>query len=232
MTLPLSLGQLIGLRTMPVSDCLPSLYLGALLNVLSGNKTTPNLFSRDILDLLYNKTGAHPFIRVGGTSTDRVWYNESQEISYFNVYDPASPTFKYGIADEVSVGDVWFEGFENFPGTHWSYQVNMGQGFNMEGGMENALEVARKVMDIVQDKLETFELGNEPELMSFFHHRPENYTLAEYVEEWNMYADAVSEKVLRGNSYGLAETRFFQAFTLADADEPEWSGYACYTTLH
>lgn len=35
----------------------------------TGNKSHPNLFSRDIFDLLYNKTGAHPYVRVGGTST-------------------------------------------------------------------------------------------------------------------------------------------------------------------
>ena len=39
------------------------------LNVDTGNNSHPNLFSRDIFDLLYQKSGAHPFIRVGGTST-------------------------------------------------------------------------------------------------------------------------------------------------------------------
>jgi hypothetical protein len=35
----------------------------------TGNKSHPNLFSRDIFDLLHKKTGAHPYIRIGGTST-------------------------------------------------------------------------------------------------------------------------------------------------------------------
>ncbi len=35
----------------------------------TGNKSHPNLFSRDIFDLLHKKTGAHPYVRVGGTST-------------------------------------------------------------------------------------------------------------------------------------------------------------------
>lgn len=35
----------------------------------AGNASHPNLFSKDILDLLANKSGAQPFIRVGGTST-------------------------------------------------------------------------------------------------------------------------------------------------------------------
>jgi hypothetical protein len=33
-----------------------------------GNKSHPNLFSRDIVNLFFEKTGAHPHIRVGGTS--------------------------------------------------------------------------------------------------------------------------------------------------------------------
>jgi hypothetical protein len=35
----------------------------------AGNASHPNLFSRDILELLANKSGGQPFIRVGGTST-------------------------------------------------------------------------------------------------------------------------------------------------------------------
>jgi hypothetical protein len=35
----------------------------------AGNASHPNYFSKDILDLLAKKSGAQPFIRVGGTST-------------------------------------------------------------------------------------------------------------------------------------------------------------------
>jgi len=99
----------------------------------------------------------------------------------------------------------------------------MGSDFNTPGGLDNALEVARMVMNTVQGDLDSFEIGNEPELMSLFGERPENYTLAEYVDQWNSYADAVSENVLKGNPYGLAETRFFQAFTFGGEEEP-WTG--------
>lgn len=220
-TLPLSLCQRIGSLTTPVCIFEPCHKL--VLRNPSGNKSSPNLFSRDILDLLYNKTGAHPFIRVGGSSTDRLWYNESQEIFSFVYYDPQSPTYAYGIADEVRVNDVWFEGFENFPGSHWSFQVNMGKGFTMEGGLNNTLVASRKVMDIVRDKLESFELGNEPENMEAFFQRPKGYKLADYVEEWNYYASEVSKNLLKGNPYGLPEKRFFQAFTTSGMDEG-WLG--------
>ncbi|KAJ5343909.1 uncharacterized protein N7506_003733 [Penicillium brevicompactum] len=41
----------------------------------AGNKSHPNRFSQDIVNLLHEKTGAHPHIRVGGTSADRAIYN-------------------------------------------------------------------------------------------------------------------------------------------------------------
>ena len=222
MTLLPSHYQLIGLLIILV--CTENVQVRPRLTLLAGNNSSPNLFSRDILDLLYNKTGAHPFIRVGGTSTDRVYYNASQDISFYNVYDPESPTYKLGIADEVSVGPVWFEGFENFPGSYWSYQVNMGAGYNMPNGLNNTLEVSRMVMNRVKDKLDAFEIGNEPEYFSILSERGPDYNLTDYINDWNMYADAVSENVLKGNPYGLEETRFFQAFTFTSTTDEEWNG--------
>lgn len=98
----------------------------------------------------------------------------------------------------------------------------MGNSFGKPGGLDNAMHVAQLVVGRVQDRLESFELGNEPDLMPRFEHRAENYTLEEYVDEWNDYADAASERVLKGNPYGLEETRFFQGMTSAFMEE-DWS---------
>lgn len=100
----------------------------------------------------------------------------------------------------------------------------MGNTFGKEGGLESALEVARSVVNVVQDRLECLELGHEPELMwPFFGHRPDNYSLEDYVGDWKMYAKAASEHVLKNNKYGLDETRFFQALTFTGGDDPEWN---------
>jgi hypothetical protein len=92
----------------------------------------------------------------------------------------------------------------------------MGQTYGVKGGKENAMQVAKLVLERVQDRLESFEIGNEPDLMYLVGHRPENYTVADYVWEWNEYADAASEQVLNANPYGLDETRFFQAGTITE----------------
>lgn len=157
-------------------------------------------------------------------TSDRVWYNASQEMALYNWYDPdGTSTTEWGIPDMVYIGPSFFEGFLNFPGSHWSWQVNFGNTYGKEGGLDNAIEVAQLVLEYIQDRLETFEIGNEPNLMPSFAHRNSNYSMAEYVREWNEYADAISERVLKGNRYGLEETRIFQTLTTSGTSQEEWN---------
>ncbi|KAL7932828.1 hypothetical protein V8C35DRAFT_305590 [Trichoderma chlorosporum] len=174
----------------------------------AGNNSHPNLFSRDILDLLYSKTGKHPYIRVGGTSADRTYYNASQEQSIL------VETGSNGIPSAVYVGPVYFEAFNNFPGSLWSFQANLAN--NASWGLNNTLEMCRHVMNTLKGSLLDFEIGNEVDLYPCAV-RPCGYTVYDYLQEWITYADAISEKVLRGNTYGLEEQRFFQALVFANS---------------
>lgn len=102
---------------------------------------------------------------------------------------------------------------------------------SLEGGLDNAMEVAEIVTDRAQDRLESFEIGNEPELFVALGERQGNYTIGDYVRDWNMYADAVSERVLKGNKYMLDETRFFQEGTFTGGQDPEWNVCINLTTV-
>ncbi|GAD99181.1 GTP-binding protein GTR2 [Paecilomyces variotii No. 5] len=173
----------------------------------AGNSTQPNLFSRDILDLLREKSGVAPYIRVGGTSADHTFYNLSQEISVTE-----SNFNENGIPNNVTIGPVWFEGFTNFPGSKWIFQVNI------QNTIDNAINEARSAMNYTGKDLIAFEIGNEPDISALLG-EDKKYNQSQYVEDWLTYADAISEKVLKGNPYGLDETTFFQALTYADHDE-------------
>ncbi|KAJ5653703.1 hypothetical protein N7490_000706 [Penicillium lividum] len=174
----------------------------------AGNKSSPNIFSRDIIELLHSKTGSYPHIRVGGTSADRAIYNASQTKSII-----LSAEYDNGIPLEVYVGPTFFEGFESFPGVPWTFQVNLAN--NKSNALENALAEARVALSHIKGHLVALEIGNEPDLYPGAV-RMLDYSTADYVREWTSFADAISNQVMRGNSYGLDYWRIFQALTFVD----------------
>lgn len=95
----------------------------------------------------------------------------------------------------------------------------------MWSGLENALSEAQLCMDHAKDNLAAFEIGNEPDIAVAEGEASGNYTLADYVAKWLDFADAISEKILKGNTYGLPEQRFFQALTYSSYDDNGFSVY-------
>lgn len=172
----------------------------------AGNASDPNLFSRDILDLLYNKTGAHPQIRVGGTSADRTIVHLSQEQSIVVTEGDN------GIPATVTVNEDFFTGLQNFPGSRWVFQVNLAN--NQSDRVENALLEARLALKYLGGSLDAFEIGNEPDLYPG-DVRAADYSVKNYVAEWQPFADVISKEVLKGNEFELEEWRLFQALTFA-----------------
>ena len=137
--------------------------------------------------------------------SDRAIYNATQAESI-----RLSTEEDNGIPLEVYLGPSFFEGFENFPGTPWTFQVNLAN--NRSNALENAIAEARMALDHIKSDLVAFEIGNEPDLYPG-DVRPVNYTSADYNMEWNRYADAISKEVLRGNDFGLDDWKLFQALT-------------------
>jgi hypothetical protein len=139
---------------------------------------------------------------------DRTYYNASQELSI------QVDTGANGIPSAVYVGPVYFEAFNNFPGSLWSFQANLAN--NASWGLDNTMEVCKRVMNTLKGNLIDFEIGNEVDLYPCAV-RPCGYTVNDYLQEWTRYADAISENVLKGNPYGLDEQKFFQALVFANA---------------
>ena len=83
---------------------------------------------------------------------------------------------------------------------------------NRSNALQNALDEARVALSHIKHNLVALEVGNEPDLYPG-DVRPLNYTTADYVKEWNIFADAISNQVLKGNSFGLDYWRIFQALT-------------------
>ncbi|KAH8812788.1 glycoside hydrolase family 79 protein [Xylogone sp. PMI_703] len=186
---------------------------------IAGNLSSPNHFSQDIVRLLYNLTGAWPHVRIGGTSSDYVTYNTSQEISFLVTGQSYN-----GIPIGVTIGPAFHEGISNFPGVKWDIQVQFTN--DTAAGRANGVEYAKSALLHAKENLYSFEIGNEPDLYPG-QNKPANWSVSNYIAEWLPYADQISREVLADNPYGLDHWRHFQALTYAEPGGPGYDNPCC-----
>ena len=122
-----------------------------------------------------------------------------------------------GIPEVLTIGSTFFEGFHNFPGSRFHFDLNLVQ--NSSNGLPNALAEARVALKYIGANLESFEIGNEPDLYAVQGLRPSNYTESDYVIEWTKHAQAVTQQVLASNEYGLNPWTSYQALTYSGANK-------------
>jgi len=56
---------------------------------LPGNDSSPNHFSKNLLNNIGGPTGTKPYIRVGGNTQDYALYNASLQTATFGIVNPA-----------------------------------------------------------------------------------------------------------------------------------------------
>ena len=118
------------------------------------------------------------------------------------------------LSDKSSFGPPWLDSLKQFNNVAWTLQIPLAN--HPDGNTKNSVEFFNGMLQAIGGiaNLTAVEIGNEPDLYAG-EVRPENYTVADYVQEWKEYADAISKDVLNGNEYGLEDWRFFQALTIA-----------------
>ena len=113
----------------------------------------------------------------------------------------------------MTIGPVFYEGFLNFPGSKFHYDLNLAQ--NNSNGIPNAVAEAKIALKYIGKNLESFEIGNECDLYVSQSVRPPIYTELDYVTDWTTHASDVTEQVLALNEYGLNAWTIYQALTYA-----------------
>jgi hypothetical protein len=130
--------------------------------------------------------------------------------------------------DALTIGPAWFQSFLQWSDTQYIYNLNFGDGYKGQPGLEQTVLEARYAFAALGNSLYGFEIGNEVDgktsvLTSFGHwwqvldgwsqiryvslglpndRRPANWTQVDYVREWLQYAQAISN-----DSIGLAEDK-------------------------
>ena len=139
----------------------------------------PNSFSQNLINSVLSRTDGKPILRVGGTSGDKGHYNASQS-SITNL-----PATEFGPAFQppyLSVGPDYFESFKNFPGAEYIFMVPL-----FHRNLNNTLEWTRQGLSAIGDRLQALEIGNEPDLYSWF-------SVSKYVNEFVRFKKALSAR--------------------------------------
>ncbi|KAI1328993.1 glycoside hydrolase family 79 protein [Xylariaceae sp. FL0255] len=152
----------------------------------AGNLSKPNTFSNNLLNNLGYVIGTKPYIRVGGNTQDYYIFNSTQKQGLIGTVNATrSPDYP----TTISIGPAYFESFETWPGTRFSYGFNLGgnnySAATIRSTLESTAQYACRTLGT--DKLYLYEYGNEPDLYStasFPVRNNANWTDEAYVEQW------------------------------------------------
>jgi len=171
-------------------------------------QSTPNIFSRNLIQNIADRTNSTPSVRVGGTSMDHSFYNHSQKV-WSKI--PKNQLHK-SIPHNVTFGPAYFEGFANLQNVRYGIDYVLAYPH-----LNMTVRTAEDSFRIVgQDKIQLIEIGNEPNLYSGEQNRNSSYGPANWGKQWIKFSDAIAKAL------DIPTTqRRFQALALS-VNDPTW----------
>lgn len=154
----------------------------------AGNKSSPNTFSRNLIQSIAERTGTAVHIRVGGTSADFAVYDPDQQTAL--ILPPGA--VPGGIPKGMRLGRAYYEGFANFPGVQWTFMAHLAN--NSAGMKANSVRATQEAMKYIGSNLDAIEIGNEIDYYPNVN-RPGSYNAVQYIDEWREYRAAIEQAV-------------------------------------
>ncbi|RAH70498.1 glycosyl hydrolase family 79 C-terminal domain-containing protein [Aspergillus aculeatinus CBS 121060] len=179
----------------------------------AGNDTHPNLFSRQVIQNLKDIAGKAPIFRVGGsTQNSAVYYPDQTEalIDPFDSIASSQPRHSY-------FGPAFLQSFRQFPaGSKYIFGLNFFNAenetlFDVGDGLAQCVLEAHAAYHAIGDAFYGFEIGNEVDSWAGGQRRPANWTIQDYVDQWNEYASAISENLTQHDADQLFQGCAFEA---------------------
>lgn len=177
-----------------------------------------NLFSQNLMDSIYSRTGGKPIIRLGGTSGDYGKYEPGQKEPAL----PVSEQTSYQDIGGLTIGPSYWTLAHKFPRAKFMIQIPL--------ATTNISETVAWAKAAVEgtglDQIQSFQLGNEPNAYSNSFtggdgvrlgppHYQGHLTNKTYKANYTKFAAAVREAV-------KIPRRFFTAFDIGeDVDTPQ-----------
>lgn len=184
------------LRNDPAGAKIPATYTG--LSYELAQLSDPTFFSEENTDLVayFRLLSSRGVLRLGGNTSEFCWFRVNASTPEPNLHVPTGsldanwmPHRLFAISPE-SIDAL--AGFLRATGWRLIYGVNFG---NSTPG--RASEEAAYVAQTIGDRLEFFQIGNEPDLYTKASNgtRPPGWSFADYVREWTEFAKAIDARV-------------------------------------
>ena len=188
----------------------PANFLGLSYETLQ--LSDPTFFSPHNRELIaqFRKLAPHGVLRIGGNTSDVSWWKatpDAQPPEFHVRTTPGEPSGRQAF----SIGPEAVRSLRGFlDATGWSciYGINLGTSTPSRAA-EQALFVAKAL----GDKLEYFQLGNEPDLYVKHLRDPQTWSADAYLDEWLAMANAILA-VVPSAKFGLPDT----------GGQPDWYG--------
>ncbi len=180
----------------PAAPQIPLNYVG--LSYELAQLSDPTFFSAANRDLIsyFRLLSAKGVLRLGGNTSEFCWLRVNASTPEPKLHVPAGnldanwmPHRLFAIPPEAI--DALAE-FLNATGWRLIYGVNFGN-----STPQRAADEAAYVAEKIGDRLEFFQIGNEPDLYAKASNgtRPPGWSFADYVREWSSFAEAIAARV-------------------------------------
>ena len=184
------------LREGPLTTPVPLTYTG--LSYELAQLTDPQFFSATNRELVthFRLLSPHGVLRTGGNTSEFCWFQADAatvapklRLPPGNLEENWMPHRLFAIRPEAIDA---LAGFLQATGWKLIYGLNFGN-----STPERAATEAAYVAQAVGERLEFFQIGNEPDLYQSANNgtRPPGWSFADYLKEWTAYAEAIAARV-------------------------------------
>ncbi|KAH7336474.1 hypothetical protein BKA65DRAFT_459224 [Rhexocercosporidium sp. MPI-PUGE-AT-0058] len=143
----------------------------------AGNLSTPNTFSYNLLKNLKEFAGVFPVMRIGGNTQDQISFDPKAK---FTLKGTMNTTLSSDYPVNIIVGPTYYEAYQTWPGVRFVHGFNLGN----QSVRAATIALAPYLCKILKGRVDSWEMGNEPDLFWLAGQRAENYTESEYVSDW------------------------------------------------
>ncbi|KAL0260757.1 hypothetical protein SLS55_004447 [Diplodia seriata] len=189
-----------------------------------------NALSGFLFSQISARTGGAPIhIRVGGTSMDNAFYNESLTSTAVRATGDAS----CDLHTDLDIGTPWLDAFRDLAPTldvRYTVQIPLARK-NVTNGVALANACVGALLadgDALEERLDGFEIGNEPNYYPTIgcgdrNDRSSSWGPLDYADEWVAYAANLTTRVPALKKSGAKD--WFQGLTLASnvKNQTQWA---------